>query len=196
VGGLALLADRVLTVVQPGTPRGTQAASEVAMKPIFRILAAGLVAASLAAPAFADGRNRRPPPVVAPPPPLAKPQPTPPSPPTPEPTPIKAGPSPIVLPSDFGTGGRRHRHQWRFRRRWPCHRDWRRLCPRAGFGDSRGVRERQRHLVRRRSWRWPRRRQTGWRLRLQITARASLSLFHPATDAPPPAGARRPTRSG
>lgn len=71
------------------------------------LLAAGLIVLSAASPAFADGRNRRPPISAPTPPPLRIPPPTPPSPPPVvlPPTPIKAGPSPITLPSDFGTGG-------------------------------------------------------------------------------------------
>ena len=76
------------------------------MKPV-RILAAVVLAVSAATPAFADGRNKRPPISAPKPPPLRIPEtpPTPPSPPAPPPTPIKLSPPPIVLPPDFETGG-------------------------------------------------------------------------------------------
>ena len=74
---------------------------------LLSLLAAGLIALSAATPAFADGRNKRPPITAPAPPPLRIPPPTPPSP-APivaPPAPIKPVPQPIVLPSDFGTGG-------------------------------------------------------------------------------------------
>jgi hypothetical protein len=78
--------------------RGTDAASEVAIKTLARLLAAALVlSASIAAPAFADGRSKRAHVAAPTPPPLRIPPPTPEF--VPPPIPVKAGPAAIVLSS-------------------------------------------------------------------------------------------------
>lgn len=86
--------------------RGTDAASEDAMIKLARLLAAVVLASSVATPAFADGRNKRPHVTAKAPPPLRIPEAPPPVPPlAPSPTPIKMVPPSITLPSDFGSGG-------------------------------------------------------------------------------------------
>lgn len=76
------------------------------MNTLVRLLAAVLLAASVASPALADGRNKRAPVTAKAPPPLQiPPTPLPPPPVAPPPTPIKLVPQGITLPSDFGTGG-------------------------------------------------------------------------------------------